>query len=297
MQTTQTLRQQFPESPYWHFSESHAGFPLVHLTANNAQATLSVYGAQVLSYRPTGQDDVLWLSDEARFLAGKSIRGGIPICWPWFGPHPTDSDKPAHGFVRNRSWQLEALARDNNVTRVRLTLDAFDPALFPQALSACLEICVGDQLSVSLTTINNSAQNATISSALHSYFAVSDISDIAITGLEDKPFRDAVNHDQACVQRGPIRFNGELDRVYQNVDQPICIHDPGLDRVIHILGRGSNSAVVWNPWIEKSERLGDMGEDGYRSMVCVETANADEDRRILKPGTQHCLEAVIQVQP
>ena len=296
MQSAQVLRQQFPESPYWHFSEVHRGFPLIHLTDGNAQATLSLYGAQVLSYRPTGQDDVLWLSEDARFSQGKSIRGGIPVCWPWFGPHPRDSSKPAHGFVRHRQWTLAELNRQSEASCVRFQ---FTPDENSEASTLHLEltVTVGTALAVQLTTTNRGAQEVTVSSALHTYFAVSDIGDISISGLEDKPFRDAVNNNRACLQRGPIRFNGELDRVYQQVARSICIHDPGLERVIQVQGEGSNSAVVWNPWIEKAERLGDMGADGYRTMVCVETANADQDARILAPGAEHCLKAHIQVQP
>ncbi|WP_372809391.1 D-hexose-6-phosphate mutarotase [Litorivivens sp.] len=297
MQSADNLRQLFPESPHWHFSESRAGFPLLHLIDGNTQATVSVYGAQLLSYCPAAQEDVLWLSDDARFQQGKSIRGGIPLCWPWFGPHPNDSDKPAHGFVRNRYWQLTALTRVGDASLARFRLSEFDQTLYQPKLSLELEISVGDSLKVQLTTTNNSQESATVSSALHSYFAISDIGDIQITGLEDKPFRDAVNNNSTCLQRGPIRFSGELDRVYQNVDAEICIHDPGLERVISISGTGSQSAVVWNPWVEKSLRLGDMGKDGYRNMVCVETANADQDARTLKPGATHHLVACIQVKP
>lgn len=295
MQSAQALRQQFPESPHWHISEDHTGFPLVHLTDSNAHATLSLYGAQVLSYRPTGQDDVLWLSEDACFREGKSIRGGIPICWPWFGPHPSDSTKPAHGIVRHRHWELVELSRQDAATCARFKFNTSENSDV-SALNLELTVTVGKALSVQLTTTNSGAHDVTISSALHTYFAVSDIGDIAITGLEDKPFRDAVNNNRACLQRGPIRFNGELDRVYQQVERSICIHDPGLERVIHVQGQGSSSAVVWNPWIEKSERLGDMGNDGYRTMVCVETANADQDARTLKPGARHDLHARIHVQ-
>ncbi len=283
------LKQQFPANGFWHFTEPHAGIVLLHIHHDCASATVSLYGGQVLSFQPRGEDDLLWLSSDAHFQPGKAIRGGIPICWPWFGPHPSDADAPAHGTVRKSQWQLSSLQCDQRSARIVLSYPG-------DALDLQLSIGIDSQLQLSLTTNNRGAQTATISAALHSYFAISDITDITLTGLEDKPFRDAVNNDRICLQRGPIHFNGELDRVYQNVDQAICIQDPGLKRLIRIDNHGSSSAVVWNPWIEKSARLGDMGPEGYRQMVCVETANADSDCISLSPGQRHSLSAVISVE-
>lgn len=283
------LKQQFPANGFWHFTEPQAGIVLLHIHHDCASATISLYGGQVLSFQPRGEDDLLWLSSEARMQPGKAIRGGIPICWPWFGPHPTDTEAPAHGTVRKSQWQLNSLHCDHSVARIVLTHPG-------DKLSLALSIVIDSQLQLSLTTDNCGSDTATISSALHSYFAISDISDISITGLEDKPFRDAVNNNRPCLQQGPIHFDGELDRVYQNANRPICIRDAGLKRLIRIASRGSNSAVVWNPWIEKSARLGDMSPEGYRQMVCVETANADIDCINLVPGQRHSLSAVISVE-
>jgi glucose-6-phosphate 1-epimerase len=283
------LKQQFPANGFWHFTEPQAGILLLHIHHDCASATVSLYGGQVLSFQPRGEDDLLWLSSEAHFQPGKAIRGGIPICWPWFGPHPSDAEAPAHGTVRKSQWQLHSLDSDQSSAQIVLSYPGDE-------LSLQLRIVIDSQLQLSLTSDNRGSETATISSALHSYFAISDITDITITGLEDKPFRDAVNNNRACLQRGAIHFNGELDRVYQNVDRPICIHDPGLKRLIRIDNHGSSSAVVWNPWIEKSARLGDMSPEGYRQMVCVETTNADSDCISLSPGQRHSLSAVISVE-
>ncbi|MBB3048729.1 D-hexose-6-phosphate mutarotase [Litorivivens lipolytica] len=283
------LNSRFPANSHWHFSEPAPGIVLLHIHSDTSTATISLYGGQVLSFRPRNQDDLLWVSDDAHFAEGKAIRGGIPVCWPWFGPHPTDADAPAHGTVRKTPWQLEELECNHQHAKVLLRYS-------DENLNLQLAITLDTRLHLALTTENHGATNATITSALHSYFAISDISDIHITGLEDKPFRDAVNSNRACLQRGVIRFNGELDRVYQDVDKAICIHDPGLKRIIRIHNTGSKSAVVWTPWIDKSKRLGDMGVNGYRQMVCVESANADSDAITLPPGGQHTLSALLSIE-
>ena len=169
-------------------------------------ARLFTQGAHLTHVVPTGQDNLIWMSDTAQFTTGKAIRGGIPICWPWFGPHPSDAEAPAHGTVRKSQWQLHSLDSDQSSAQIVLSYPGDE-------LSLQLRIVIDSQLQLSLTSDNRGSETATISSALHSYFAISDITDITITGLEDKPFRDAVNNNRACLQRGAIHFNGELDRV------------------------------------------------------------------------------------
>lgn len=274
-----------------HLDELAPGFPQLTVSNAQAQARVSLYGAQVLGFKPNGGHDLLWLSPAARYQQGSSIRGGIPLCWPWFGPHPDDSNQTSHGFARHQLWQLDAVCGDAQTTHLDFSL-ASSPltlTLWPQPFELTLRVSVGKSLSLALHTRNTGDGVMEISAALHSYFAVSDIGNISIEGLDGVLFRDAVNDDRVCKQCGPIRFHGELDRVYHDTRVDVLIADPGLQRRIRVSKTGSESTVVWNPWVDKAERLGDIPSEGYRHMVCVETANADHNRIALRPGESHQL--------
>lgn len=267
------------------------GFAQLKIDNLRGRASVALYGAQILSFQPHGDSDLLWLSAGAHYTRGRSIRGGIPLCWPWFGPHLEDSGKPSHGFARHCIWQLDTISGDEQSTELVLSLSprAETQRLWPHDFKLELRVTVTDSLRIELTTSNTDNSPFEISSALHSYFAVSDIGDISIDGLDDTLFRDAVNSDRICRQRGAIRFHGELDRVYHDTSADLLIADPGYQRRIRVRKNGSRSTVIWNPWIEKSARLGDMPENAYRQMVCVETANADHNRLSLLPGATHTL--------
>ena len=285
-QTRPELEAKIAQCPQLRLDELTAGFPQLHIRNTFGSARVSLYGAQVLSYQPTHSCELLWMSPTAKYQAGRSIRGGIPLCWPWFGPHPDDPSKPAHGFARHHLWQLDHIESDEHATRLELSLPVPEGA---DQAALSLSIGVGKTLQLALRSDNTGKYPLQISAALHSYFAISDIGDIHIEGLDDTLFRDAVNDDRICKQCGPIRFHGELDRVYHDTEGDILIHDPARKHAIRIHKGGSRSTVVWNPWVDKAARLGDIPADGYRQMVCVESANADHNRIALLPGESHCL--------
>lgn len=269
------------------------GGPVVLLRWRSAQAVVALQGAQVLSYQADGYGEVLWLSRQAKLGTGKAVRGGIPICWPWFGPHPQGGDRPAHGFVRTRPWRVVSAHSDENGARVTLAPEE-PPAHpdWPHSAEVSLEIALSATLTLSLTTRNNGGSAFTLTQALHSYFRVEDIASLQVHGLQHVAFIDQLDAGALKHESGHLRVTCEVDRIYQNLARPVTILD-GSERRIVIRSRGSGSAVVWNPWIEKSARLGDMGEDGYRRMICVETANAGADAVTLSPGACHTLTAVI----
>ncbi len=267
------------------------GLPQLYIKNALGSARISLHGAQILSFQPDGDNELLWLSPTSRYRLGSSIRGGIPLCWPWFGPHPEDPNKPSHGFARHLVWQLDEVSGDEQHTQLDFSLSASPDTqkLWPHAFELQLQIGIGATLQITLTTKNSGNKPMEISAALHSYFSVSDIDNISIKGLDGVLFRDAVNEDRICKQCGPIRFHGELDRVYHDTDADILICDSATKKAIRVSKEGSNSTVVWNPWIEKSARLGDIPEGGYRKMLCVESANADHNRIALLPGDTHTL--------
>jgi glucose-6-phosphate 1-epimerase len=273
---------------------------VVKVTNSRATATIALQGAQVVHWAPVGQHPVIWLSGAARFASGKSIRGGIPLCWPWFGPHPTEPAFPAHGFARTSPWGiLETQALADGAMRIALRLTHSDAtrALWPHAAELECHITVAAALEIDLVTRNSSSESITIGEALHTYFEVSDVRRIRIEGLEGCHYLDKVDGGRRRQQVGPVTFAAETDRIYLDTVADCLIDDPGLARRIRIRKRGSRSTVVWNPWIEKAARMGDLGEDGYLHMVCVETANAADDVVTIPPGAEHHLAVRYELEP
>lgn len=287
------------------FAHSSLG-PVAILETNAGRASVALQGAQLVSWIPAGRADVIWMSQAAVPKVGKSLRGGTPVCWPWFGAHP-DAERvgapplPAHGFVRGARWDLAATAADDQSARVRLVADVAGAAdavgVAPPPLSLAIDIALSSAgVSLALTTRNDGAAPLTITQALHTYFAVGDIGAVEVAGLDGCGFIDTVGGISRHVQEGPVRFAGEVDRIY--IDQSteartrhLRILDHCLGRAIEIASQGSASAVVWNPWDAKAQRLGDMGEGGWRRMLCVETANAADDAVTIAPGAGHTLVA------
>lgn len=285
------LEARFGRTGAVHFEQHALGGVVCVLTRQDARAIVALQGAQVLSYETAAFGDLLWLSPVARLGTGKALRGGVPVCWPWFGPHPADAKKPAHGFVRTRTWRVAGSAASEEAARLILEFD-FEklPAdLWPQRTSLQLEVTLGDTLSVALSTENRSRTPMELTGALHSYFRVRDVAAVSIHGLEGRPYIDQLAPGDLKCDPAPIVIRGETDRIYQEAAGPVSIVDAGLARRIEIASRGSRSCVVWNPGLEKAARLADMGPDGERHMLCVETANAGRDVVYLAPGARHRL--------
>ena len=274
------------------FSEGPGGFTIAHLAHHDAEATVAIYGGHVLSYTPGGQEPVLWVSEEALFEAGKAIRGGIPVIWPWFGPSKRYPQNPSHGFARKLTWDVHA-ARiiDDSIPQLRLTLqdNALTHAQWPHAFRLELVITLSDHLQVDLNVVNVCDHPFDYTGALHSYFNVSDIQNISIEGLEDSQYIDQLDHMAVKTQTGPITFSAELDNIYFDTRSICRLIDPGYKREIIVDKKGSRSTVVWNPWIDKSRRMADFGDEEYHKMVCIETANAGPDVITLNPGGQYML--------
>jgi D-hexose-6-phosphate mutarotase len=296
----ETLNDSFAITDHITFVTGPGGLQIAQIRNAYATAAVSLYGAQVLAFQPHGQEPVLWASAHNSYRPGKAVRAGIPICWPWFGPHPSDSAKPAHGFARTALWSvLSAAALADGATQIRLRLadEDINNALRPHAFELRMVVTVGADLKAELIVRNPGPTAYTYSGALHSYFTVSDIAAISIHGLDGCTYIDQIDGEQRKIQHGPITFASEIDRIYLNTTETCAIKDPGLDRRITIAKSGSHSTVVWNPWVEKAGRLADMGADEYHGMVCVETANAGGDSITVAPGGEHRLTAIIGVEP
>ena len=281
------------------FKTGPGELPFVELSSTHGSAVVALQGGHLLSWIPRGEQPVIWLSKDAKFAPGKSIRGGVPVCWPWFGHHPGETSFPAHGFARTVPWQVVAAEESGDGgTRLVLSLEQNDATrrYWPLSTEVTIRISLGAALEIELITRNTGEAPITIGEALHTYFEVGDVREIAIHGLENCEFLDKLDGGKSKRQKGPVRFCGELDRVYLNTIGDCLIDDAGLNRRIRIAKRGSRSTVVWNPWHEKAANMGDLGEGGYLNMVCVESANTADNAVSIAAGDEHHLAAIYRVE-
>jgi len=289
------------EDNYLRFKTGKGNIPVVEIKNNQASATISLQGAHLLSWVPTGEDEVIWVSEDATFAPAKSVRGGIPICWPWFGAHENNVSFPAHGFARTVLWQVtntRSLSAGETEITFRLVTHHLDTSqiekngqhMWPQATIAEYRVTIAKTLSLELTTFNNSDHPITIGQALHIYFNIEDITHTSVNGLEGKDYLDKTDSFKRKKQTGSVIINTEVDRVYLQTPDDIIIDNK--KRKIVIKKQGSQSTVVWNPWKSVAEKMGDLGKDGYRKMLCVESANAAEDTISIGAGESHKLRVI-----
>ena len=275
------------------------GMIIAEVANQHALANIALQGAHVATFQPRGEEPVIWLSPLAKFAPGKSIRGGVPICWPWFGPHQTDSKLPGHGFARTVPWELlDTKALEDGSTFLRFGLIENDTtrAQWPHPSTAQLEVTVGKALRVELVTANTGSAPFELGEALHTYLQISDVGNMTIRGLEGCEYVDKVGATTRRTQQDGIVIESEVDRVYVNTAADCVIEDKGLKRAIRIHKEGSRSTVVWNPWTEKAEKMGDFGPKLHRDMVCVESGNAMENAVTVAPGETHRLVAMYSVE-
>ena len=269
--------------------------PIIHLHNAHASARISLYGGQILSYRPhDAAQDLMFLSEKAIYQKGKAIRGGAPLCWPWFGADPDKQGRPAHGFARTSLWELiDAETRQDNATRIVLQLtDTTDTrALWPHRFKLELEIIIGKTLELQLTTYNLNDHPINISQAIHTYFAVGDIAQTSVDGLNNCVYTDKskLGNHTVYTQNGAITVQQEVDRIYLNTPDTANVHDHAWQRTIRIRNSGSHSTVVWNPWIEIAAQMTDLNDDDYQRFICVETANVADNKITLPAHASHRL--------
>ena len=286
MRTINELNQVFGIPGKISFDTGHGERIYASLQYDNSRCEISLYGAQVLSCYLDRQQ-ILWLSPMAEYKPGRAIRGGIPLCWPWFGPNTQNPDLPAHGFGRIRDWEVCGSGQDE---QFGCYLD-FKLQLSEPGLSTCLarmRIALNQALHLNLQTINTDSRVAPLSMAFHSYFTIGDIRQLSISGLEQTEYLDKVDQGKRKKQSDSLCFTGETDRVYVNSESTCIIRDPVLERNIRVEKQGSASTVVWNPWHDKAVAMADFPDSAYQHMVCIEAANTADNEIQLAPGdSQH----------
>ena len=262
-----------------------------------AELLVAEQGAQILSYRRHGQPPLIWLSDQAGYLRGQGVRGGVPVCWPWFGDlqrNPpavqamVQGEAPFHGLARTLDWQLLEVQEAAEQLTLSFALELPDglPG-WSHAASVRLDIQLDDGLQLRLTTRNLGSTPLSISQALHSYFAVSDIRQVRLRGLDGCSYVETLEDWAVRQQQGDLHFSGETDRIYQGLPSRLELLDAGWQRKLILDSSGSGSAIVWNPWIDKSQRLTHYDADAWQGMLCIETANVLGDCIELAPGGHH----------
>ncbi|MDH5357952.1 MAG: D-hexose-6-phosphate mutarotase [Gammaproteobacteria bacterium] len=300
MNNAEKLNEQFGIKDQLQFVSGDGGLITVDIVNQHASARISTHGGQVLSYRPHGEsEDLFFLSEKSAYQLGKAIRGGIPICWPWFGDDTTGYGRPPHGFARNQPWRMiDSMVNPDGSTTVKLSFTDTDDskAIWPFEFHLEIEVTVGQSLEIKLTTKNIGSKAFTISQALHSYINISDINKVRVHGLDDIYYLDKTDGFDSKQQTGDVVVSQEIDRIYQNVPANIALIDEGLNRTVSIAASGSKTAVIWNPWATAIEQLTDLEPQNYQRFLCVETANAADDVIAVDPGSEHSLIASYEIQ-
>jgi glucose-6-phosphate 1-epimerase len=276
------------------FTHLRADFPVLRVDHPLATGCIALLGGHVMEWQPRGESPVLYLSPEAILAEGTAIRGGVPVCWPWFGPR---AGLPSHGLARTRFWQLAVATESDHGVHLELTLSS-DPAtlqLWPHDFTLRLVVEMGRTLEVSLWMVNKGTEAVEITSALHAYLSVGAIEQTSLTGLEGVSYRDELDQDRVKVQEGPVRFAEEVDRIYLH-EGPVRIVDAAWARVLEVSQTGGTGTVVWNPWIEKSRRLADLPDTAFHGFLCVEPGQLADRALQLLPGEAHRLSMRIAVR-
>jgi glucose-6-phosphate 1-epimerase len=265
-----------------------------------AEADLYLQGAHLAHWTPRGQRPVLFVSPKSLFAAGKAIRGGVPVIFPWFGSRSDGKPGPAHGFARTSEWAVESTRlREDARVEITLALSSKDATrdFFDAAFRLRFRVTVGAELEMELETSNDARMPFTFEEALHTYLAVGDVQQASVSGLENTVFIDKTDGFKRKQQNGePVRIAKETDQVHLSTQAACTVWDPVWNRRIIIEKSGSDSTVIWNPWIDKSKGMSDMEADGWKRMLCVETANAAKNAVFLSPGVSHRLAATIRIE-
>jgi len=267
---------------------------IVRVIHEKASAGICLHGGHVVSFQPKGQPDLIWMSEQALFDGKAALRGGIPICWPWFGRIAA----PAHGFARNSEWTLLEHRENENGVIVELGLLPSEStlAVWPYQFQAHLLVEIGDELKVTLDVTNTDSQAWTFSGALHTYLTVGDIEQAATTGMGPE-YIDSLKGGEICQGGETLQLTDTIDRVYTQPSTQITVQDPVLKRSLVVENQGHNSAVLWNPWAEGAQGMGDMQDDGYKTFLCVEStlhAPSIEQGKTLQPSESHQLITTIK---
>jgi glucose-6-phosphate 1-epimerase len=274
------------------------GLPKIAVTGQSASAEVYLHGAQVTSWQPAGAEEVIFLSQHSHWQGGRAIRGGIPICFPWFRAKADDPAAPAHGFVRAKEWRLESVsADDDDSVIVVCSTDSDDSTRrwWPHEFLLVNRVTIGTVLQLELRAKNTGSTPLSFEEALHTYFRVGDAEKVRVRGLDQIRYLDNADGNREKTQSGDVRFAAITDNAYLDTRGSATLIDPALHRAILTQKENSATTVVWNPWQQGAASLSDLGNDEWRRMVCVEASNILAAAVSLEPGQEHTMRATLSI--
>lgn len=298
MSAIEDLNSRFSIPKLIRFEPGEGNLTRAVITSPDGEAHVYLHGAHVTHYQPEGQSPVLFMSRKSHFAPAKAIRGGIPVIFPWFGPRAGDPSAPAHGFARTMEWSVAQTKPTGSAVGLTLSLKSSDSTrrFFRHDFELLYTVTVGTSLTLSLEVRNCSASEFTFEEALHTYLSVADVRQVAIEGLDGRTFIDKTVAGARTRQSGPIHIGRETDRVYLDTPDDVRVNDSVQRRQLLVSKTGSQTTVVWNPWIDKAKALSDFGDDEWPTMLCIETANAADNALRIAPGNSHMMIATLSAR-
>ncbi|MGA2536158.1 MAG: D-hexose-6-phosphate mutarotase [Terracidiphilus sp.] len=278
----------------------NGGLPKLLVTSAASSAEIYLHGAQVTSWCPVGADEVIFLSEHSHWQDGRAIRGGIPICFPWFRAKGDDAKAPSHGFVRTKEWRLDSVTANVDGTVIVVCSTESDESTrrwWPHEFRLEHRVSIGQTLRLELIAHNTGSTPFSFEEALHTYFRVSDAESVHVRGLDQVTYLDNTDGNREKLQTGDVVFNQATDSAYLNIESACELIDPMLHRTIRTDKQYSATTVVWNPWQQGAAALADLGDEEWRWMACVEAGNIRLAAVTLAPGQAHTLGATLSVIP
>jgi len=279
-------------------SEGNGGLTRVQITSAFGAGEIYLHGAHVTSWKPAGNDELLFISTKARWEEGQAIRGGIPICFPWFRGKLDNPHAPAHGFVRTRVWRVESIIENKNGVAVSMFTQSDERTRkwWPGEFRLTHRVTFGSELCLELACMNTGTTPFRFEEALHTYNRIANIQDARLQGLDSVSYLDNTDSNKEKTQRGDVTVASPTDRAYCNTQNEVDLLDPNLKRRIRLRKEHSLSTVVWNPWSEGAARLQDLGDGEWRQFLCVEASNILDAAINLAPGQEHSMTAILTVE-
>jgi glucose-6-phosphate 1-epimerase len=292
------LNQRFGIPGIVQLSNGNGCLTRLRVTTASAAAEIYLHGAQITSWKPAGADEAIFVSEHSNWQDGRAIRGGIPICFPWFRAKAGDPNAPAHGFVRTREWQLDSVTVEADGSVIVVCSTESDDAtrrLWPHDFRLVHRTTVGKTLRMELTVTNTGSTPLRFEEALHTYFRAGDVQNVRVRGLDQVAYLDNTDGNREKVQRGDVVFAGATDNAYLNAYGGAELIDPALRRTIRTHKEKSATTVVWNPGQQGAASMSDLGHDEWQRMICVEASNILGSAVSLVPGEQHTMQATLSI--
>jgi glucose-6-phosphate 1-epimerase len=276
----------------------NGGLPKIRVTAPAASAEIYLHGAHVTAWRPAGAEEVIFVSEHSHWEDGRAIRGGIPICFPWFRAKADDPKAPSHGFVRTREWRLDSImAEENGNVSVACSTESDESTRqwWTHEFRIVHRVAIGKTLGLELIVKNSGATPFRFEEALHTYFQVGLAQHVRVRGLDQVKYLDNTDGNREKLQSGDVILAAPTDNAYMDTHGALELIDPALRRTIRTEKQNSATTVVWNPWQQGAASIPDLGGDEWQRMTCVEASNILGLGVSLTPGQEHTMRATLSL--